>query len=113
MDIGWWYGHVKGKNVFGFFPGSYVQKVTKNVKQKPELPKRRKKRSLALYRYVSHIWKKSKFDSYEKDGENELTVTQGEELEILKKTENWIQVKNSKGEIGWVPSNYLSEEKST
>ncbi|KAI9144606.1 P-loop containing nucleoside triphosphate hydrolase protein [Paraphysoderma sedebokerense] len=50
---------------------------------------------------------------FRKEEEGELTVQGNEIVEILDKDENgWWLARNSSGEEGWVPSNYLEEVKS-
>lgn len=52
----------------------------------------------------------AKFD-YKASDLHELNINKGEKLTLLDDSQHWWQVMNSKGETGYVPSNFCKKSK--
>lgn len=81
---GWFYGYLlESPKHFGFFPHNYVT-----------IGDAKSKNYVVEFDFVA-------------EGQNELSIKVGEELELIDRKNGWCQVYNSKKAKGWVPHDYI------
>lgn len=106
---GWWRGAHSGQ--VGWFPSNYVvEEVDEATADSPSFLSLRKGASLSNGQSTKILHVVQTLYPFSSVTEEELNFEKGEVMEVIEKPENdpeWWKCKNSSGQIGLVPKNYV------
>ncbi|KAF5895711.1 cytoplasmic protein NCK2, partial [Clarias magur] len=100
---GWWRGRCNDGRV-GWFPSNYVQEEEDEEEDEDEA-------GMGDGQYSRGLQKVQTLYPFSSATEEELNFEKGEIMEVLEKPENdpeWWKCKNSQGQVGLVPKNYVT-----
>lgn len=98
-DSGWW--TVKINGVEGWAPSSYIEYSSNDVSSQAKQPAQASSLSTNTYTVIS---------AFKADQESELSIQEGDTVEVLEKPEGgWWMAKLGSRE-GWVPTDYLTPD---
>ncbi|KAF7252924.1 Cytoplasmic protein NCK2 [Varanus komodoensis] len=106
---GWWRGSYNGQ--IGWFPSNYVvEEVEEATADSPSFLSLRKGASMSNGQAMKVLHIVQTLYPFSSVTEEELNFEKGETMEVIEKPENdpeWWKCKNSRGQIGLVPKNYV------
>ncbi|KAG8454506.1 hypothetical protein GDO86_000937, partial [Hymenochirus boettgeri] len=106
---GWWRGAYNGQ--VGWFPSNYVmEEVDEATADSPSFLSLRKGASMFNGQHAKVLHIVQTLYPFSSVTEEELNFEKGETMEVIEKPENdpeWWKCKNSSGQIGLVPKNYV------
>lgn len=106
---GWWRGSYNGQ--IGWFPSNYVvEEVEEATADSPSFLSLRKGASMSNGQGTKVLHVVQTLYPFSSVTEEELNFEKGETMEVIEKPENdpeWWKCKNSRGQIGLVPKNYV------
>ncbi|KAJ7397321.1 Cytoplasmic protein NCK2 [Pitangus sulphuratus] len=106
---GWWRGSYNGQ--IGWFPSNYVvEEVEEATADSPSFLSLRKGASMSNGQGTKVLHIVQTLYPFSSVTEEELNFEKGETMEVIEKPENdpeWWKCKNSRGQIGLVPKNYV------
>lgn len=106
---GWWRGSYNGQ--IGWFPSNYVvEEVEEATADSPSFLSLRKGASMSNGQTLKVLHIVQTLYPFSSVTEEELNFEKGETMEVVEKPENdpeWWKCKNSRGQIGLVPKNYV------
>jgi len=106
-DSGWWEGSLGSKT--GMFPGNYVELIadeTEKSATKP-LPLPTKSNQNSKNTLPKKERKCKAIFDFSGDGDDELSISEGDIITILSEAEGWILGVNQKGSQGLFPANHV------
>lgn len=106
---GWWRGSYNGQ--IGWFPSNYVvEEMEEATADSPSFLSLRKGASMSNGQTMKVLHVVQTLYPFSSVTEEELNFEKGETMEVIEKPENdpeWWKCKNSRGQIGLVPKNYV------
>uniref|UniRef100_A0A8C6XF40 NCK adaptor protein 2 n=1 Tax=Naja naja TaxID=35670 RepID=A0A8C6XF40_NAJNA len=109
VNDGWWRGSYNGH--IGWFPSNYVvEEVEEATADSPSFLSLRKGASMSNGQAMKILHIVQTLYPFSSVTEEELNFEKGETMEVIEKPENdpeWWKCKNSRGQIGLVPKNYV------
>jgi len=108
-DSGWWEGSIGARS--GMFPGNYVELIPEEVVEKAKpLPTPAAKSTQSAQKQPMKKERKCKaiFD-FSGDGDDELSINEGDIITILSEAEGWMLGVNKNGSQGLFPANHVEE----
>ncbi|KAL4656553.1 cytoplasmic protein NCK2-like [Arapaima gigas] len=107
---GWWRGHCGGQ--VGWFPSNYVQEECEEASADPlSRPSPRPSATLSNGQGLRVLHVVQTLYPFNSVTEEELNFEKGEIMEVVEKPQNdpeWWRCKNSRGQVGLVPKNYVA-----